>query len=348
MASGLKIGIVAGEASGDILGGRLMAAIRERQPDVQFSGVGGDTMLAEGLSVNGIKDPLLRLPSLYRLLRRLVAHFVGEGVDAVVGVDFNVFNLMMERRVRQRGIPTAHYVSPSVYFWRQGRVKRIVRAADVVLTLFPFEPAFYEQRGGRAVFVGHPLADDIGLDDGADLARRRNREALGIEADRCVIALLPGSRRSEIAFMGQMFLDAARHLNSVFANPLFLVPTPTRQVVDDVEDLLRVDGNTTGLAVRVPGSHRCRRHGAHQIGYGHARDDASATSHGGGLQAGFVDRVAGAASAEVRLRRPAEHPCGTSVGAGTSPGGCRARTPGEGVGQPVPACRVGRGIPTCV
>ncbi len=264
MASGLKIGIVAGEASGDILGGRLMAAIRERQPEVHFSGVGGDTMLAQGLqalaplsalSVNGIKDPLLRLPSLYRLLRRLVAHFVDEGMDVVVGVDFNVFNLMMERRVRQRGIPTAHYVSPSVYFWRQGRVKRIVRAADVVLTLFPFEPAFYEQRGGRAVFVGHPLADDIGLDDGADLAKRRNREALGIEAERCVIALLPGSRRSEIAFMGQMFLDAARHLRSEFANPLFLVPTPTRQVIDDVEGLLRVDGNATGLDVRVVHGH---------------------------------------------------------------------------------------------
>ena len=264
MASGLRIGIVAGEASGDILGGRLMAAIREREPDVQFSGVGGDSMLAQGLqalaplsalSVNGIRDPLLRLPSLYRLLRRLVAHFVGGEMDAVVGVDFNVFNLMMEQRVRQRGIPTAHYVSPSVYFWRQGRVKRIVRAADVVLTLFPFEPAFYEQRGGRAVFVGHPLADDIGLEDGAEAAKRRNREALGIDADRCVIALLPGSRRSEIAFMGQMFLDAARHLHSEFTNPLFLVPTPTRQVVDDVENLLAVDGNASGLDVRVVHGH---------------------------------------------------------------------------------------------
>ena len=240
MAAGLKVGIVAGEASGDILGGRLMAAIREREPEVQFTGVGGDTMLAEGLdalaplsalSINGIKDPLLRLPSLYRLLRRLCGHFVDEGVDVVVGVDFNVFNLMMERRVRERGIPTAHYVSPSVYFWRRGRVKRVVRAADVVLALFPFEPAFYEQRGGRAVFVGHPLADDIGLDDGSDLAKRRNRDALGIAADRCVIALLPGSRRSEIAFMGQTFLDAARHLRNAFTNPLFLIPTPTRQVV---------------------------------------------------------------------------------------------------------------------
>lgn len=264
MASGLKIGIVAGEASGDILGGRLMAAIREREPDVRFTGVGGDTMLAEGLealaplsalSINGIKDPLLRLPSLYRLLRRLCGHFVGEGMDVVVGVDFNVFNLMLERRVRERGIPTAHYVSPSIYFWRQGRVKRIVRAADVVLTLFPFEPVFYQKRGGRAVFVGHPLADDIGLDDGSDRGRRRNREALGIEADRCVIALLPGSRRSEIAFMGQMFLDAARHLRNEFTNPLFLIPTPTREVVDKVEALVAAGGSVGGPDVRVVHGH---------------------------------------------------------------------------------------------
>ena len=125
----------------------------------------------EDLAVNGFKDPLLRLPSLVRLLRRLCRHFVGERMDAVVGVDFNVFNLMMERRVRARGIPTAHYVSPSVYFWRQGRVKRIVKSADVLLALFPFEPAFYEQRGGRAVFVGHPLADDIGEADGTEEGR---------------------------------------------------------------------------------------------------------------------------------------------------------------------------------
>ena len=189
MACPLKIGIVAGEASGDILGGRLMAAIREREPDVRFTGVGGDTMLAEGLealaplsalSINGIKDPLLRLPSLYRLLRRLVACFVDEEMDVVVGVDFNVFNLMMERRVRERGISTAHYVSPSVYFWRQGRVKRIVRAADVVLTLFPFEPAFYEQAGWtsgvRRPSVGRRLSVWTTV---PTVAKRRNRRGPG-------------------------------------------------------------------------------------------------------------------------------------------------------------------------
>ena len=129
---------MAGEASGDILGGRLMAAIRERRPGAEFVGVGGASMTAAGLrslapmdalAVNGFKEPLLRLPSLVRLLRRLRRHFVAAGVDAVVGVDFNVFNLLLERGVKKRGIATAHYVSPSVYFWRRGRIRRI-RVAD--------------------------------------------------------------------------------------------------------------------------------------------------------------------------------------------------------------------------
>ena len=242
----LRIGIVAGEASGDLLGGRLMAAIVEREPGATFVGVGGDTMLGCGLrslapldalSVNGFRDPLLKLPSLYRLLKRLGRHFVEHEMDVVVGVDFNVFNLMLERRVRVRGIPTAHYVSPSVYFWRRRRVKRIAKAADVVLALFPFEPPFYDDQGGRAVFVGHPLADDIGPGDGDEEAKRRARQTLGVAEDRFVIALLPGSRRSEIDHLGRDFLDTADLVHNQFPNPLFLIPTPTRAVNDAVEAL---------------------------------------------------------------------------------------------------------------
>ena len=260
----LKIGIVAGEASGDILGGRLMAAIRERAPDAEFTGVGGETMLAgglrtlaplEALAVNGFKDPLLRLPSLLRLLRRLCSHFVGEPMDAVVGVDFNVFNLMMERRVRVRGIPTAHYVSPSVYFWRQGRIKGIVKAADVVLALFPFEPALYDERGGRAVFVGHPLADDIAPEDGTDAGRARARRELGLADDRFVVALLPGSRISEIEFLGGMFLDTAALLLDAFAQPLFVLPTPTRHVHGRVVALLASRQAGRPLDVQVVHGH---------------------------------------------------------------------------------------------
>ena len=239
--SGLKIGIVAGEASGDILGARLMDAIGEQAPGTRFVGVGGEQMLAAGLhalapldalAVNGFKDPLLRAPSLVRLLRRLRRRFVADGMDAVVGVDFNVFNLMLERRVRKRGIPTAHYVSPSVYFWRPGRVKSIARAADVVLALYPFEPALYAERGGRAEFVGHPLADEIGLTDGDDAARQRARETLDMDADRRVVALLPGSRRSEIGFLATPFFDAAAQVRDAFADPVFVVPAPSPTVYD--------------------------------------------------------------------------------------------------------------------
>lgn len=235
----MKIGIVAGEVSGDILGGRLMAAIHAREANVQFSGVGGEAMLAQGLNalaplqalaVNGFKDPLLRLPSLYRLLTRLRRHFVAEEVDAVVGVDFNVFNLLLERGVKKHGIATAHYVSPSVYFWRQGRIKSIRRAADVVLALFPFEPPLYAERGARAVFVGHPLADEIGLDDGSETARQSAREALGVATSGTVVALLPGSRRSEIDFLGRLFLDTATSLDLPRAR--FLVPAPNTHVYD--------------------------------------------------------------------------------------------------------------------
>ena len=258
----LRVGIVAGEASGDILGARLMAAIRERRPDARFTGVGGEGMAAErleslapleALSVNGFKDPLLRLPSLLRLLRRLRDRFTGadargERADVVVGVDFNVFNLLLERAVKKRGIPTAHYVSPSVYFWRPGRVKRIQRAADVVLTLFPFEPALYAKHGANAVFVGHPLADEIAPDDGDDAARRRARVTLDLPPRRRVVALLPGSRQAEIRFLGGVFLQTAALLREAFGEPVFLIPTPSAAADDAVRRLL---AQARGLDVRV-------------------------------------------------------------------------------------------------
>ena len=257
----LRVGIVAGEASGDKLGAGLMAAIRDRRPDTRFSGVGGQGMLAEGLdalapldalSVHGFKDPLLRLPKLWRLLVRLRRHFVAERADVVVGVDFNVFNLLLERSVKDRGIPTAHYVSPSVYFWRPGRIERIRRAADTVLALYPFEPALYARRGGNAVFVGHPMADEIGPNDGADEARERARDALGLPRERRVVALLPGSRRSEIRFLGRLFLDTAEHLYNSFETPLFVIPTPTAGVHEAVRELIEGRGAPpNGLDVRV-------------------------------------------------------------------------------------------------
>ncbi len=256
----LNIGIVAGEASGDILGGRLMAAIREREPQTRFFGVGGDAMLAQGLhalapldalAVNGFKDPLLRLPSLLRLLRRLRRHFVAQGANVVVGVDFNVFNLILERGVKKRGIATAHYVSPSVYFWRLGRIKRIGKAADVVLALFPFEPPLYAERGARAVFVGHPLADEIGMDDGSEASQRQARLELGVADAECVVALLPGSRRSEIDYLGALFLDTAALLDQQLGGCVFLLPAPTPRIYDAVAARYASWQQSHGAALQV-------------------------------------------------------------------------------------------------
>lgn len=254
----LRVGIVAGETSGDILGARLMRAIRGRVDGVEFTGVGGEQMLAEGLqsraalsrlAVNGFVDPLKRLPDLLRLLKDLVRHFSQSGVDVVVGVDFNVFNLLQERLAKRRGIPTAHYVSPSVYAWRRGRVKRIGRAADVVMALFPFEPALYRDHGVRAVFVGHPLADDIGPEAGGDAARAAARERLQIDEDAVVIALLPGSRRSEVETLGEVFLSAASRLHSELGECVFVVPCPDTGIHDMLSGM--VAGRTAGLDIRL-------------------------------------------------------------------------------------------------
>ena len=194
-----------------------MAAISERNPEAEFVGVGGETMCAHGLkslaeisqfAVNGFVDPLLRIGQLYRLLRQLIREL--SRMDVVVGVDFNVFNLLLERGLRKRGVPTAHYVSPSVYAWRRGRVKRIGKSVDVIMTLFPFETEVYEDRGIRAVFVGHPAADRFDPAEDKSTLMTEARAANGWGSQSLILCMMPGSRRSEIRFHFELFLQAAR------------------------------------------------------------------------------------------------------------------------------------------
>jgi lipid-A-disaccharide synthase len=228
------VGILAGEASGDELGRGLMTELKRRYPDARFVGIGGPGMIAEGLesvapmdllAVNGFIDPLKRLPDLIRVLRLLLRHFDAVRPDVFVGVDFNVFNLLLERRLKRRGIPTVHYVSPSVYAWRRGRVGRIARSTDMLLSLYPFEAPFYEATPVRVVYVGHPLADAIGLDDGNDERRADARRALGIPPDcALLVALLPGSRLSEIRLLGDTFLTAAARIAGRCASARFVLP----------------------------------------------------------------------------------------------------------------------------
>ena len=229
------IGLLAGELSGDSLGAGLIEGLKSLHPDVEFSfiGVGGPKMLElglepleriENLSVNGFREPILRLPYFISLFRELVMEFRRRKIDAFIGIDFNVLNFLIERRLKKSQIPTAHYVSPSVYAWRPGRVNKIAKSTDLLLCLFPFEPKYYEKVGVEARFVGHPLADEISPGDSSPLKKEESRAKLGLRAGSKVIALLPGSRKSEISHMLITFLDAARIIKGSYPNAIFVIP----------------------------------------------------------------------------------------------------------------------------
>ncbi len=212
--NGPIIGILAGEASGDNLGAGLMRELKTLYPTCTFVGIGGPRMMAQGLtslvpmerlSMNGFVDPIKRLPELIGILHKLIKCYQAKRPVVFIGVDFNVFNLLLERMLSRRGITTVHYVSPSVYAWRRGRVNRVASAARMLLTLYPFEPKFYSDLPIEAVYVGHPLADEITYDSGSDEARMAARRELGLPDERLCIALLPGSRMSEVKYMAEAF-----------------------------------------------------------------------------------------------------------------------------------------------
>jgi lipid-A-disaccharide synthase len=213
----LRVGILAGESSGDILGAGLMQALSLLRPGSTFQGIGGPLMEAQGLvsqvpmerlSVMGLVEPLKRLPELLRIRRILVDGFLAEPPDVFIGIDSPDFNLGVEKRLRKHGIPTVHYVSPSVWAWRQSRITTITKSVDLMLTLFPFEADFYKRHSVPVRFVGHPLADIIPLEPSRTEARRQ----LGLPDTGKVLAMLPGSRQGELARLGPIFVDSARQL----------------------------------------------------------------------------------------------------------------------------------------
>lgn len=221
--------LVAGEDSGDQLGADLITALRARFPHARFVGVGGPRMRAAGfdawhdiaeLSVMGFAEVLGRLPRLLRLRAGLARRLIAASPDAFVGIDAPDFNLGLERRLKRAGIRTVHYVSPSVWAWREGRAARIGRAADRVLCLFPMEPAIYARHGVDARFVGHPLADRFDAMPDRATARRR----LGLDATAPVLAVLPGSRLGEIRRLGAIFRGAAREVAAAIPTLQVVVP----------------------------------------------------------------------------------------------------------------------------
>ena len=254
MTKPLRIAIVAGEASGDILGAGLIEEIQKRYPDTIFEGIAGPLMLdlgvkglapMERLSVMGLVEVLGRLRELLKLRKKLVRHWVKNPPDLFIGIDAPEFNLGLARSLHKEGIKTAHYVSPSVWAWRSGRAKKMRGTIDLMLTLFPFEAKFYEQQQIPVKFVGHPLADQIPL----ETDRKQARIDLGVEGNGPVIALLPGSRAGEIDKLGTLFLEAAQWCLAKNPELTFLLPCVNQARKEQVEELLQSFSHTLPITI---------------------------------------------------------------------------------------------------
>jgi lipid-A-disaccharide synthase len=215
MEKTLRVAILAGEASGDILGAGLMRSLSAIHPDISFSGIGGPEMERAGLdsrvpmerlSVMGLVEPLKRLPELLAIRKSFYQTLRDDPPDVFIGIDSPDFNLDLEKKLKGLNIPTVHYVSPSVWAWRQNRIKKIKQAVNLMLTLFPFEEKFYKDNGVPVCCVGHPLADELPLQVDVDKARLE----LALPADRKILALLPGSREGEVSRLGPVFLETAK------------------------------------------------------------------------------------------------------------------------------------------
>lgn len=238
-----RVYLVAGELSGDILGAGLMRELKAHHPDIEFRGIGGPRMQAEGmesrfpletLAVMGLVEVLKHLPELLRVRRTLKVEALAWQPDIMLGIDAPDFNLGLERQLREAGITTAHYVSPSVWAWRQGRVKGIAKSVDGMLTLLPFEAAFYREHRVPVAFVGHPLADEIPLEND----RVATRQMLKLVPDSRVLALLPGSRANEIRFLGDTFLAAAERLCQRHPALKVVIPAATPDRRHEISALL--------------------------------------------------------------------------------------------------------------
>lgn len=243
----LKIGIVAGEVSGDTLGAGLIREFRTRYPDAEFIGIAGPQMQASGavslfpmerLSVMGLVEVLGRLRELFGIRDQLLDAFRKEKIDLFIGIDAPDFNLRLDVLLKPAGIPVVHYVSPSVWAWRQGRVEGMRQAVDTVLCLLPFEKKFYDDKGVDAVFVGHPLADSLPLVNDTAAARAR----LGLSADGEYIALLPGSRSGEISRIAPGLFAAAKLIRQQRLHARFIIPAINAARRADIEAQLAEAG----------------------------------------------------------------------------------------------------------
>lgn len=242
-AGPLRIAIIAGEVSGDLLGGALITALKAHFPDAKFYGVTGPRMRAAGceslatidqLSVMGVVEVIKHLPQLLGLRKRLFEQLSTDRPDCVIGIDAPDFNLPLERRLRQRGLRTVHVVSPTVWAWRRERVHKIAKSVDLMLCLFPFEPKFYEKVGVRAEYIGHPLAEELATPLTREVARLRLR----LPPDAPCVAILPGSRGSELKYLAEPFVQTGARLAREIEGITLVVPIAKPSLRPAFEDAI--------------------------------------------------------------------------------------------------------------
>ncbi|GAA3940410.1 lipid-A-disaccharide synthase [Litoribacillus peritrichatus] len=247
MSKPLRIGIIAGEASGDILGAGLIKSLRARYPDAIIEGIGGPLMIEQGftshfpmerLSVMGLVEVLGRIRELIGIHRKMYRHFKENPPDVFIGIDAPDFTLRMEKKLKLLGIPTAHYVSPSVWAWRKKRIFKIKESTDLMLTLLPFESKFYQQHQMKECFVGHPLADDIEMNPD----RNEACQALGLDVNRPVVGILPGSRGGEIKYIGATLLRAADQIKAVIPEVQLVLPAANELRRTQIEAIQTMSG----------------------------------------------------------------------------------------------------------
>jgi lipid-A-disaccharide synthase len=243
MADRVSIAMVAGEASGDLLAAHVITALRKHLPEAHFYGIGGPKMVAAGfealwpaemLAVHGYAEALRHYRALSGIRRSLLKHLHANPPSAFIGVDAPDFNLWLEQRLKARGVPAIHFVGPSIWAWRGGRIHKIGRAVTRMLTLFPFEPALYEAQNIPVSYVGHPLADVIPL----EVDRIAARERLQLRSEQMVFALLPGSRQAEVRCLAETFIETAKLVGQRFPRASFLVPLVSRETRDLFEAAL--------------------------------------------------------------------------------------------------------------
>ena len=257
MSKPIRIGMVAGEPSGDILAAGMVAELKRQYPDAVIEGIGGPNMIDAGfhslfdmetLSVMGLVEVLAHLPAILKVKKQLLAHFEQNPPDIFVGVDAPDFNLRVEKALKARGIKTMHYVSPTVWAWREKRIHKIAKAANRVLGLFPFEQQVYDKYDVPYTFVGHTMADAIALEPDQSAAR----QVLGVDSKAPVLAVLPGSRRGEVDTLLPVFLETIEAIHAKRSDIQFLIPAANEHRLAQIKALLlEADNAEERLPIQV-------------------------------------------------------------------------------------------------